>query len=58
MAVVALQDKASSLARPLAHDSNSQLVLIASSSCQINLCKVEFNQPSCWLYSLSNLLVF
>ena len=21
-------------------------------------CKVEFNQPSCWLYSMSNLLVF
>ena len=21
-------------------------------------CKVEFNQPSCWLYSLPNLLVF
>ena len=21
-------------------------------------CKVEFNQPSCWLYSISNLLVF
>ena len=23
-----------------------------------NICKVEFNQPSCWLYSVSNLLVF
>ena len=21
-------------------------------------CKVEFNQPSCWLYSVSNLLIF
>ena len=21
-------------------------------------CKVEFNQPSCWLYSTPNLLVF
>ena len=21
-------------------------------------CKVEFNQPFCWLYSVSNLLVF
>ena len=21
-------------------------------------CKVEFNQPSCWFYSVSNLLVF
>ena len=21
-------------------------------------CKVEFNQPSCWLYSVSNLIVF
>ena len=21
-------------------------------------CKVEFNQPSCWLYSVLNLLVF
>ena len=21
-------------------------------------CKVKFNQPSCWLYSVSNLLVF
>ena len=21
-------------------------------------CKVEFNQPSCWLYSMPNLLVF
>ena len=21
-------------------------------------CKVEFNKPSCWLYSVSNLLVF
>ena len=21
-------------------------------------CKAEFNQPSCWLYSVSNLLVF
>ena len=21
-------------------------------------CKVEFNQPSCWLYSIPNLLVF
>ena len=26
------------------------------SSC--GLCKVEFNQPSCWLYSVPNLLVF
>ena len=24
----------------------------------VMLCKVEFNQPSCWLYSVSNLLVF
>ena len=24
----------------------------------IDLCKVEFNQPSCWLYSVPNLLVF
>ena len=24
----------------------------------IVLCKVEFNQPSCWLYSMPNLLVF
>ena len=23
-----------------------------------NYCKVEFNQPSCWLYSVPNLLVF
>ena len=23
-----------------------------------NTCKVEFNQPSCWLYSVPNLLVF
>ena len=23
-----------------------------------NMCKVEFYQPSCWLYSVSNLLVF
>ena len=22
------------------------------------ICKVEFNQPSCWLYSVPNLLVF
>ena len=22
------------------------------------VCKVEFNQPSCWLYSVPNLLVF
>ena len=21
-------------------------------------CKIEFNQPSCWLYSVPNLLVF
>ena len=21
-------------------------------------CKIEFNQPSCWLYSMPNLLVF
>ena len=21
-------------------------------------CKVEFNQPSCWLYSMPNLVVF
>ena len=21
-------------------------------------CKIEFNQPSCWLYSMLNLLVF
>ena len=21
-------------------------------------CKVKFNQPSCWLYSVTNLLVF
>ena len=25
--------------------------------CQL-LCKVEFNQPSCWLYFVPNLLVF
>ena len=24
----------------------------------IHTCKVEFNQPSCWLYSVQNLLVF
>ena len=24
----------------------------------IGLCKVEFNQPSCWFYSVPNLLVF
>ena len=24
----------------------------------ISLCKVEFNQPSYWLYSVPNLLVF
>ena len=24
----------------------------------IKACKVEFNQPSCWLYSVSNLVVF
>ena len=24
----------------------------------ICICKVEFNQPSCWLYSMPNLLVF
>ena len=27
-------------------------------SSKILLCKVEFNQPSCWLYSVPNLLVF
>ena len=26
--------------------------------CTNHLCKVEFNQPSCWLYSVPNLLVF
>ena len=26
--------------------------------CVFNNCKVEFNQPSCWLYSMPNLLVF
>ena len=25
---------------------------------QVKSCKVEFNQPSCWLYSVPNLLVF
>ena len=24
----------------------------------VNTCKVEFYQPSCWLYFVSNLLVF
>ena len=24
----------------------------------ISCCKVEFNQPSCWLYFMPNLLVF
>ena len=24
----------------------------------VQICKVEFNQPSCWLYSVPNLLVF
>ena len=24
----------------------------------LDRCKVEFNQPSCWLYSVPNLLVF
>ena len=24
----------------------------------VGWCKVEFNQPSCWLYSVPNLLVF
>ena len=23
-----------------------------------HVCKVEFNQPSCWFYSVPNLLVF
>ena len=25
---------------------------------EVHVCKVEFNQPSCWLYSVPNLLVF
>ena len=29
-----------------------------SPSRKVRVCKVEFNQPSCWLYSVPNLLVF
>ena len=31
---------------------------VLSRNCQKGDCKVEFNQPSCWLYSVPNLLVF
>ena len=37
------------------HDQNF-LVLFRLAQCVF--CKVEFNQPSCWLYSAPNLLVF
>ena len=33
-------------------------IKVGSSQVKIAMCKVEFNQPSCWLYSVSNLLVF
>ena len=36
--------------------TNSQVWLYLDSL--IHYCKVEFNQPSCWLYSVPNLLVF
>ena len=36
----------------VANDAVGSIRTIAS------FCKVEFNQPSCWLYSVSNLLVF
>ena len=64
----ALQDKTSNLARRLACSSDSQLSQVARPSHQTTLFvtnltlripnyKVEFNRPSCWLYSVSNLLV-
>ena len=30
----------------------------AHNGLKIEICKVEFFQPSCWLYSVPNLLVF
>ena len=38
-------------------DLTSRLGWVASSSRELT-CKVEFNQPFCWLYSVPNLLIF
>ena len=36
----------------------SRVVLAEMNKLLIEQCKVEFNQPSCWLYFVPNLLVF
>ena len=39
-------------------NSMPHIVYIYKIHVQQSICKVEFNQPSCWLYSVPNLFVF
>jgi len=52
----------SSLVGDIMHSNDAENPQLNSSSIWINdlniVCKVEFYQPSCWLYSVSNLFVF
>ena len=43
---------------PNSHVKSKVCFRVLSRNSQRGDCKVEFNQPSCWLYSVPNLLVF
>ena len=43
---------------PNSHVKSRVCFRVLSRNSQRGDCKVEFNQPSCWLYSMPNLLVF
>ena len=39
-------------------DELETFIPVTWNTCTKHICKVEFNQPSCWLYSVPNLFVF
>ena len=43
---------------PNSHVKSRVCFRVLSRNSQRGDCKVEFNQPSCWLYSVPNLIVF
>ena len=43
---------------PNSHVKSKVCFRVLSRNSQRGGCEVEFNQPSCWLYSVPNLLVF
>ena len=43
---------------PISHVKSESVLGFCHGIAKGGDCKVEFNQPSCWLYSIPNLLVF